>query len=563
MTGTGVVELLSVAFGRGKGNISVRVSGNGPPVLYLHSEIGLTWDNLLADLARTTRSTHPSSPAQPRATQTPSTSTTTCSTLSSRTRRSCGPSDSKGLVVVGHSFGGMLAAELAAVFPDLFSCVVLIDAFGLWSNDYPTSSDLMAGPYERLPEVLFHDPHCPAAQSMQIPSVDAADALDRAAACIWAVGCAAKFLWPIPERGLAKRLHRITAPTLILWGAQDAVVSACYAFLFADHIAESRMQIIDNCGHIPQLEQEVQTISAVREFLAKTVRVPNSRKREAEMNNPNGVHHLARSSTTRMRDQLEFFTDVLGAELKALYWMHGFERTFHGFVKLNDFCSIAFVQGPKVSDAPPNRNAGGAMQHVAFNVKSYDDLLGMRDRIRDRGLNVFGPVDHGFCKSIYFAGLEGMMLEIATSEVALDERAWIDPEVVELVGIDAEMLERLKSPASFESQGGAIVNPPVDWSRPQIPYMSKEEVEELMSKPDAQVMAEMAQPDPPVKVDPRRGARSRDGSPSHTGDPSELRQGAICSRLRRQPHSLERGLCRQRGFDRFGLPSDQTRRVGV
>ena len=82
------------------------------------------------------------------------------------------------------------------------------------------------------------------------------------------------------------------------------------------------------------------------------------------MDNPNGVHHLA-ISTTKMRDQLEFFTDVLGAELKALYWMHGIEGTFHGFVKLNDFCSIAFVQGPKVSDAPPNRNAGGAMQQLA------------------------------------------------------------------------------------------------------------------------------------------------------------------------------------------------------
>src|ERR1700730_7758805 len=220
------------------------------------------------------------------------------------------------------------------------------------------------------------------------------------------------------------------------------------------------------------------------------------------MDNPNGVHHLA-ISTTRMRDQLEFFTDVLGGELKALYWMHGIEGTFHGFVKLNDFSSIAFVQGPKVSDGPANRNAGGAMQHIAFNVKSYDDLLGMRDRIRDRGLNVFGPVDHGFCRSIYFAGLEGMMLEIATSQEALDERAWIDPEVVELVGIDAEMVERLKWPASFEAQGGTIVNPPVDWSRPQIPYMSKKEVELLMSKPDAQVMAELAQPDPPVKVDPR------------------------------------------------------------
>ena len=219
------------------------------------------------------------------------------------------------------------------------------------------------------------------------------------------------------------------------------------------------------------------------------------------MTNPNGVHHLA-ISTTRMRDQLEFFTEVLGAELKALYWMHGIEGTYHGFVKLNDFCSVAFVQGPKVSAGEgPNRNVGGAMQHVAFNVDTMDDLLSMRDRIRDRGHNVFGPVDHGFCNSIYFAGLEGMMLEVATSEVALDERAWIDPEVVELVGIDAAMLERLTHPKPFTSQGGDIPNPVVDWSKPQIPYMSKEEVEELMAKPDAQVRAEMSQTDPPVRVD--------------------------------------------------------------
>jgi catechol 2,3-dioxygenase-like lactoylglutathione lyase family enzyme len=219
------------------------------------------------------------------------------------------------------------------------------------------------------------------------------------------------------------------------------------------------------------------------------------------MNTPNGIHHLA-ISTSRMRDQLEFFTDVLGAELKALYWMHGIEGTFHGFVRLNDFCSVAFVQGPKViSSEGPTRNVEGAMQHVAFSVPSYDDLLGMRDRIRSRGMNVFGPVDHGFCRSIYFAGLEGMMLEVATSEVPLDERAWIDPEVVELVGIDADMLERLKRPAPFDSQGGTIVNPVVDWSRPQIPYMTKEQVEELMARPDAEVMAELAQPDPPVKVD--------------------------------------------------------------
>ena len=278
MTGTDVVELLSVAFRQGEGNIPVRVSGNGPPILYLHSEIGLSWDNFLAGFTANHTVYAPEFPGT-----------------------AAGDSDAihqhddlldvvlayeevvralglERAVVIGHSFGGMLAAELAAVFPDLFSGVVLIDAFGLWSNTDPTSSDLMAGPYERLPDLLFHDPHCPAAQSMRIPSVDAADALDRAAASIWAIGCAAKFLWPIPERGLAKRLHRITVPTLIVWGAQDAVVPVHYASQFADLIAESRVQIIDSCGHIPQLEQEAQTIAAVAAFLDEMVQTTNPLK---------------------------------------------------------------------------------------------------------------------------------------------------------------------------------------------------------------------------------------------------------------------------------------------
>ena len=42
----------------------------------------------------------------------------------------------------------------------------------------------------------------------------------------------------------------------------------------------------------------------------------------------------------------------------------------------------------------------------------------MRDRIRDRGINVFGPLDHGMCHSIYFAGPEHLSLEIATPDEA-------------------------------------------------------------------------------------------------------------------------------------------------
>lgn len=223
----------------------------------------------------------------------------------------------------------------------------------------------------------------------------------------------------------------------------------------------------------------------------------------------NGVHHLA-ICTGDIKAQIEFFTDVLGAELKALYWMHGVENTFHGFVRLNDHSYVAFVQNPQIADINPQLgvshaanpgcpSAPGTMQHVAFNVDSEAELLALRDRIRDRGVNVFGPLDHGMCKSIYFAGPEGLNLEISTSEVAINERAWIDPEVAELAGIDADDLARFTRPAEYLGQGGAVGQPAIDPSKPHMVY-PPEAYKKLMTMPDDVVTARMSEPTPPVTV---------------------------------------------------------------
>ena len=55
------------------------------------------------------------------------------------------------------------------------------------------------------------------------------------------------------------------------------------------------------------------------------------------------------------------------------------------------------------------------MQHIAFRADTEAELLAMRDRVRSRGINVIGPIDHGMCRSIYFAGPDQMTLEIAAS----------------------------------------------------------------------------------------------------------------------------------------------------
>jgi catechol 2,3-dioxygenase-like lactoylglutathione lyase family enzyme len=221
---------------------------------------------------------------------------------------------------------------------------------------------------------------------------------------------------------------------------------------------------------------------------------------------PNGVNHIA-LSTADIKTQIEFFTDVLGGELKALYWMHGVENTFHGFIELSSSSYVAFMQTPKNPTdvqigVTHSGNAGGpvtagTMQHLAFNVDSLDDLYAMRDRIRSRGIMVMGPLDHGMCHSIYFAGPENLSLEVAYGG-AIDENAWIDPEVQALAGINAEELQRYLRPADFERPASAVPQPTLDDTKPQLTYPRK--VLEMIQQTPDEVMLHSVTNEPPVKI---------------------------------------------------------------
>jgi len=229
------------------------------------------------------------------------------------------------------------------------------------------------------------------------------------------------------------------------------------------------------------------------------------------MAKPNGLHHLA-ISTADIKKQIEYFTDVLGMELVALYWMHGVEGAWHGFLKLNDHASIALVQSPDIEKLTPKighshaGNAGapsapGTMQHLALNVDTDQALIAMRDRIRSRGVNVFGPIDHGFCKSIYFAGLESMTLEISTSAEPLNPDAWIDPEVVALAGIAPDELARYRAPSDYRDRAGSVAQPPRREDKPHMVY-PEARYERMLAMTDEEYTRERSVTEPPVQIEP-------------------------------------------------------------
>jgi catechol 2,3-dioxygenase-like lactoylglutathione lyase family enzyme len=224
----------------------------------------------------------------------------------------------------------------------------------------------------------------------------------------------------------------------------------------------------------------------------------------------NGVHHLA-VSTANIKQQIEFMNDVLGMELVALYWMHGVDGAWHAFLKLNDHSYVAFVQMPAIekierqlgvthAGSGAGVSAGGTLQHLAFNVDTLDELLALRDRIRSRGVTVLGPIHHGICDSIYFAGPEDLSLEIATSERPIDGRAWIDPEVVGLAGISAAELARYRSPAPYQDRGGAQPQPRLDKSKPYMRGWPPGIYERMLELSDEEFSARTSETEPPVRL---------------------------------------------------------------
>jgi pimeloyl-ACP methyl ester carboxylesterase len=147
--------------------------------------------------------------------------------------------------VAGHGFGAMIAAELAALGTSRVGRLVLVSPLGIWRDDLPIE-DVFA---RRQPDVealiwsgAVHRPEVRRGEE------DAVEAYIRFAN---GLGAMANYTWPIPDRGLRRRLYRIAVPTTVIAARADAWIPAAYAEDFAGAIFGARTAWLEGSHMFP------------------------------------------------------------------------------------------------------------------------------------------------------------------------------------------------------------------------------------------------------------------------------------------------------------------------
>jgi pimeloyl-ACP methyl ester carboxylesterase len=246
-------------------DIRVEVSerGRGRPLLFLHPGIGIDPAAPVLDLlARTARVIAPIHPgfgksAAPK-------SMTSVDDLAYFYLDLLDTLDLRDAVVVGVSFGGWIAAEIAVKSTARLSHLVLANALGIKVGDRETRdiADIFAITESQFNELAYFDPKIGARDYKSMADADVmAAARNREAT--------ARYGWSpyLHDPKLKGRLHRIRIPTLVLWGTNDRILTEGYGRAYAAAIPGARFELIERAGHFPHVEQPEEFARRVSAFI--------------------------------------------------------------------------------------------------------------------------------------------------------------------------------------------------------------------------------------------------------------------------------------------------------
>ena len=237
-------------------------SGSGRPLLYLHHMLGIVgWEQALEELSQTFDVIAPFHPGWGRAKdQLPEVATNLDLVL-----HYVDFLDALGLErvsIAGISIGAWIAAEFAAIVPGRVERLVLVNPIGIW-DEHAQGEDPFAQSPARPTAVLFAQPEL---RSELL--IGDRDPMESSISELLDLRASAKFMWPIPDKGIVHRLPRIKAPTLVVTSERDRVVLPPLGEQWRAGIAGAQLTTLPAAGHLAELEQPAAFAALVRGWVA-------------------------------------------------------------------------------------------------------------------------------------------------------------------------------------------------------------------------------------------------------------------------------------------------------
>lgn len=247
--------------------VSVRRAGEGPPLLFLHGARGASaWLPFMDKLAQQYTVIVPEHPGFGDS-DTPSW-LLNVGDLAYFYLDYLDAQGLQGVHLVGTSLGGWIAAELAVRSCQHLSTLTLVDPAGIHVKGLPQKGDLFLWSPEQKVRNLFHD-QAKADAALAAP-VDEAEMERQLKNSLTTALLAWQPRFYNPQ--LTQWLHRISVPTLVLWGAEDKLFPAEYGSEFVKRIPNARLETFEGCGHLPHVECADRFVSTVSEFIKEASR---------------------------------------------------------------------------------------------------------------------------------------------------------------------------------------------------------------------------------------------------------------------------------------------------
>ncbi len=170
----------------------------------------------------------------------------------------------KDVTVLGFSFGGWIAAEMATKNTSAIARLVLVDAYGV----------KVGGPYDRdIFDIWTSHPAKVMAAKWADTEKGKRDYSQMSDEELTAVARAnetfARFCWDpyMHNPKLRHRLHRVNTPTLVIWGEKDGIVTTAYGEAYAKFIPGAKFSTVPGAGHYPHLEAPDAFLSVLNNFI--------------------------------------------------------------------------------------------------------------------------------------------------------------------------------------------------------------------------------------------------------------------------------------------------------